>query len=299
MIRMARAAAKSTPTSVSRFAPSPTGYLHLGHAYSALMARAALGRGKRAKGGQFLVRLEDIDTGRCRSEFEDALFEDLEWLGLEWETPVRRQSEHMDDYAEAIRKLDRRGLLYPCFCTRSDIQAEIERSGAAPHGPEGRVYPGICRGMPDEKAEDRIDAGEPYALRLDMQRACTIAGPLVWDDASHGQVKAKPEAFGDIVIARKDTPTSYHLAATVDDALQGVTHVVRGADLFDATHIHRLLQELLGLPTPQYHHHRLITDEAGKRIAKRNGDYTIRALREAQYTPDEVIAMTGYEGQLA
>ena len=284
--------AKRRPNAaVTRFAPSPTGRLHIGHAYSALTAYAS-----RGKGGRFLLRIEDIDPGRSRSEFVDGIYEDLKWLGIEWEKPVRCQSEHIDEYAKAMNTLARRGFVYPCFCTRADIQREIERAGYAPHGSNGPVYPGTCRGLKQEAQQRRIEDGEPYALRLDMARASKVVGPLTWIDRAHGKVKATPERFGDVVLARKDSPTSYHLAATLDDHLQGVTLVTRGADLFDATHIHRLLQALLKLDTPEYHHHRLLTDEAGRRVAKRDGDVSIRGLREAHFTPDEVRNMSGFEG---
>lgn len=273
---------------VTRFAPSPSGYLHLGHAHSALFARA------RAGGGRFLLRIEDIDAGRCRPEFEAAILEDLAWLGLRWEQDVRRQSAHMDDYAKALATLDRGGLVYPCFCTRAEIRAEIARSGAAPHGPEGPLYPGTCRGLAG--AAERVAAGEAHALRLDTARAAAAAGPLAWHDRKRGRVEARPELFGDVVLARKDTPTSYHLAVTVDDHLQGVSLVTRGEDLFEATHIHRLLQALLGLETPDYWHHRLLTDETGQRLAKRHDALSIRALRERGHTAAEVREMAGFAG---
>jgi len=285
-------AKRRTTAAVTRFAPSPTGYLHLGHAYSALTAEAASG----GKKGRFLLRIEDIDPQRSKAQFKKSILEDLAWLGLDWETPVRQQSKNMKAYKAALEKLQRKGFVYPCFCSRTEIKAEIERCGHAPHGPDGPVYPGICRGLDQEIAQKRISKREPYALRLDMARAAAITGPLVWFDRSHGKVKAQPEKFGDIVLARKDTPASYHLAVTVDDAEQGVTLVTRGADLFEATHVHRLLQALLGLPTPEYCHHRLLTDEAGRRLAKRDDDCTIRGLREANYTPDEVRNMSGFEG---
>lgn len=276
---------------VTRFAPSPTGHLHIGHVFSALTAYHA-----RGKGGTFHLRIEDIDPVRCKDEYTDAILEDLEWLGLDWETPVRRQSEHMKDYDVALRKLRTKGLLYPCFCTRSEIKAEIELSGHAPHGPDGPVYPGVCRKLTAEKREDRLDKGDPYVERIDMSGAVAIAGPLAWKDTGMGMTKAAPQRFGDVVLARKDVPTSYHLAVTVDDHLQGVTLVTRGADLAPSTEIHRLLQGLLGFPTPTYSHHRLIKDTTGRRLAKRDQAMTIRALRESGYTPDEVIAMSGFEG---
>ena len=273
-------------TTVTRFAPSPTGHLHLGHAYSALFA---VGKGER-----FLVRMEDIDTGRCRAEFDTAILDDLKWLGLAWEEPVRRQSEHMDDYAGALARLDAMELLYPCFCTRKDIAAEIDGAVNAPHGPDGPLYPGLCRNMAPGERADRLAAGEAHALRLKTDRAAAQAGPLTWHDADAGEQTARPEIFGDVVLARKDTPTSYHLAVTLDDHLQGITLVTRGDDLFDASHLHRLLQALLGLQTPAYHHHRLLTDPDGRRYAKRDKALTLTSLRAAGKTPDQVRAMAGW-----
>jgi glutamyl-Q tRNA(Asp) synthetase len=280
----------TSPT--TRFAPSPTGHLHLGHAYSALFAFAAA----RHAGGRFLLRIEDIDTARCRPEFIATLEEDLAWLGLTWETPVRRQSEHFADYHAALARLEALGVLYPCFCTRAEIAREIERAGSAPHGPDGPLYPGTCRALPAEDSLRRRAAGHPFALRLDMDKARALAGPLLWRDRDAGLVTAQPELFGDVVLARKDVPASYHLAVTVDDAGQGVTLVTRGADLFPATHVHRLLQALLGLPTPDYHHHRLLTDASGRRLAKRDRAATLRSLREAGYVAAEVRAMVGFDG---
>lgn len=276
------------PREITRFAPSPTGLLHLGHAHSALFAARAAGAGR------FLVRLEDIDPGRCRREFEAAILDDLAWLGLEWERPVRRQSEHLDDYAAALARLEALGVIYPCFCTRKDIQDEITRAGHAPHGPDGVLYPGTCRRLDPARAAARREAGESFALRIDMERAAAMAGPLHWHDRAAGRQAADPAAFGDVVLARKDTPTSYHLAVTVDDAVQGVTLVTRGADLFAATHVHRLLQALLGLPVPDYHHHRLLTDESGRRFAKRDRSLTIAALRQAGHSPAELRRMAGF-----
>ncbi len=278
---------------VTRFAPSPTGLLHLGHAYSALVAFAAA----RDAGGRFLLRIEDIDTGRCRPEFEAALREDLTWLGLCWEEPVRRQSDHFGDYAAALDRLRDLGLVYPCFCTRTDIAAEIARADNAPHGPDGFLYPGTCRALEPAERRDRIAAGTAHAWRLNVRMAMAHIGvqdrPLTFEDASAGTVAAAPETLGDVVLARKDVPTSYHLAVTVDDALQGVTLVTRGEDLFHATHIHRLLQALLGYAPPRYRHHPLLTGADGKRFAKRDKSLTLRALREAGKTPADVRAMTG------
>jgi glutamyl-Q tRNA(Asp) synthetase len=275
---------------VTRFAPSPTGLLHLGHAHSALVsARLA-----EAAGGRFLLRLEDIDVGRCRPEFETAILEDLAWLGLSWPAPVWRQSVRMADYRVALDRLEAMGLLYPCFCTRKDIQAEIAASPSAPHGPDGPLYPGTCRALDPVERADRLTAGAPHALRLDMVAALgRLPGPLLWQDRAAGEQTARPALFGDVVLARKDIPTSYHLAVTVDDAAQGVTLVTRGQDLFAATHVHRLLQALLDLPVPAYHHHGLLTDEAGRRLAKRDNARALRTLREAGVSPAEARAMAG------
>lgn len=268
---------------VTRFAPSPTGWLHLGHAYAALFAH------EKADGGRFLIRLEDIDGTRARSEYEEAIFEDLAWLGLEWETPVRRQSDHFDDYRAALAKLEALGVLYPCFCTRREIQDEITRAGNAPQGPDGPLYPGTCRNRSADERAERIAKGEPYALRLDVAKAMAAVGALTWKDRARGSFIAEPAVFGDVVLARKETPASYHLAVVVDDALQGITLVTRGEDLLPASHLHRLLQELLGLPVPEWQHHRLITDENGKRLAKRDDARSLRSLREAGWTPQQVI----------
>lgn len=275
---------------VTRFAPSPTGHLHLGHAYSALFAE----RAARAAGGRFLLRIEDIDRTRCRPAFADDLVADLRWLGLAWDGDVRRQSEHFDDYAAALHRLDAMGVLYPCFCTRKDIAAEIAAAGNAPQGPDGPLYPGTCRGLSAAERAARIARGDPYAIRIDVAWALDVTGPLTWRDRSAGVVAADPLLVGDAVLARKDTPTSYHLSVTVDDHLQGVTLVTRGADLFHASHLHRLLQALLGYEAPDYHHHRLLTNESGARLAKRDGALSLRALREAGRLPAEVRAMAGF-----
>jgi len=275
---------------VTRFAPSPTGRLHLGHAYSALFAwHAGL-----AAGGRFLLRIEDIDTTRCRTEFEAGIDEDLTWLGLQWEKPVRRQSEHFAQYRAALAQLEARGLVYPCFCTRAAIRAEIARAGGAPHGAEGPVYPGTCRRLTMAERQARIAQGLNFALRLYVARAATETGPLTWYDRERGTIGADPLSLGDVVIARKEIPTSYHLSVTLDDHLQGVTLVTRGEDLFAATHIHRLLQALLGLATPIYHHHRLVLGPSGERLSKRAGAPTLAALRQAGRSPAQVRAMVGF-----
>ncbi|KIL98038.1 glutamyl-Q-tRNA synthetase [Paramagnetospirillum magnetotacticum MS-1] len=278
---------------ITRFAPSPTGELHLGHAHSALFAFAEA-QGAR---GRFLLRIEDIDRTRCRPEFTQAIRADLSWLGLDWEEPVRIQSEHFEDYRAALDRIDAMGLLYPCFCTRKDIAREVEGAGNAPHGPDGPLYPGHCRLLSQAERTARRESGQSFALRLDMAEAVRRAGPLVWHDRDQGEQIARPELFGDVVLARKDIPASYHLAVTVDDALQGVTLVTRGQDLFEATHVHRLLQSLLGLAVPDYRHHRLLTDESGRRYAKRDRSLTLKALREAGRTPHEVRALAGFGGK--
>ena len=273
---------------VTRFAPSPNGFLHLGHAFSALTAFDAA----RAADGRFLLRIEDVDVARARPELEAAIYEDLAWLGIEWETPARRQSEHLGDYAGALDRLDARGLLYPCFCTRN----EIENALTAPHGPEGAIYPGTCRtASADARAAQRA-SGRPFARRLDLAHALAAAGPLDFIESGHRiAVDAARLAaeIGDAVLARKDVPASYHVAVVHDDALQGVTHVIRGDDLAFATPLHRLLQRLLDLPTPEYRHHRLVTDATGKRFAKRDGAATLQALRTTGVTPEEIRARIG------
>ncbi|MBT7506994.1 MAG: tRNA glutamyl-Q(34) synthetase GluQRS [Rhodospirillales bacterium] len=285
-------------TVITRFAPSPTGRLHLGHAYSALFAEQQA----RDAGGAFLVRVEDIDTARCRAEFDAGIMEDLAWLGLSWAQPVRRQSEHMGDYATALAVLEEMELLYPCFCTRSDIRREIDAAGHAPHdiphiipaGPDGPLYPGTCQRLSVSERQDRKDAGDSFALRLHMAAAVPIAGPLHWIDREQGPQLAAPQLFGDVVLARKDTPTSYHLAVTVDDHIQGVTLITRGEDLFAATHVHRLLQALLGLDTPDYPHHPLLTDDTGKRFAKRDHARTLMDLRATGTSPADIRHQLGY-----
>ncbi len=276
-----------TGSTVTRFAPSPSGLLHLGHAYAALFAAQAA----KDEGGRFLVRIEDIDAERCRPEFEDAIYEDLRWLGLEWEEPVLRQSDRMAAYGEALERLDAMGLLYPCFCSRKEIRDEAARSGRAPHGPDGPFYPGLCRGLSPTERDDKMGQNTPFALRIDMGKAAAAAGELSWTDREHGTVKAEAEIFGDVVLARKAVPVGYHLAVTLDDHFQGVSLVTRGKDLFQASHVHRLLQALLGLDTPDYHHHVLLTSPDGHRYAKRDKALTLRSLRDAGHGPDAVREM--------
>jgi glutamyl-Q tRNA(Asp) synthetase len=272
---------------VTRFAPSPTGHLHLGHAFSALFAW----RRAREAGGRFLLRLEDIDPSRCRPEFAAAILEDLAWLGLDWDGEVRVQSQHLPEYRATLDVLAGRGLLYPCFCTRADIQQSV----AAPHTPDGRPrYPGTCRVLSVDEREARIAGGARYALRLDVARALAATPPaLGFDEAAEGVISCHPERFGDVVLARKDAPASYHLCVTHDDALQGVTLVTRGADLKPATHLHRLLQALMGWPAPAYSHHPLLTDASGRRLAKRDRAATLRDLRAHGCSSAEVRTLAG------
>jgi glutamyl-Q tRNA(Asp) synthetase len=287
------------PQPVFRFAPSPNGYLHLGHALSALlnldMARAA--------GGRLLLRIEDIDTTRCRPEFEAAIYEDLAWLGLSWEEPVRRQSEHLGEYRAALARLEAMQLTFASFESRAEIArlvAERESHARWPRDPDGApIYPGAGRAMPVDERHARIARGDPYAVRLDMEKAMEWAGPLFWTETGagpageRGEIAADPAAWGDVVIGRKDTPTSYHLAVVIDDALQGVTHVVRGQDLFWSTSVHRVLQALLGCPAPIYHHHRLILDSEGRKLSKSTQATGLRELRAQGATVRDVRRMVG------
>ncbi len=275
------------PQPVFRFAPSPNGELHLGHAYSALFTE----RAARAAGGLFLLRIEDIDWTRCRPEFITRIFEDLAWLGLSWPEPVRFQSRHLDDYAAAQNRLRDEGLLYPCFCSRKDIA-----SAASAFDPDGNVlYAGTCRKLSPSLVEERIDRGAPFSLRLDMEKASRKVARLSFVDEEQGEVEADPRRWGDVIIARKDIRTTYHLSVVVDDAIQGVTHVTRGLDLYEATHIHRMLQALLGLPTPHYHHHKLITTSAGRKLAKSLSDPSLRMLRNSGLAAAEVKTGLGFE----
>ena len=274
---------------VTRFAPSPTGFLHLGSAYAAVIAHDVA----RAHGGQFLLRIEDIDATRCRPEFERAIYEDLGWLGLCWDGPVRRQSERLSSYHAAILRLDALGLVYPCFCSRKDIAQEVARSLSAPHGPDGPVYPGTCRGLSPQEASLRMRA-EAYALRLDVAKAVCQSGTLAFEERGrgpldeHGCITAEPMRLGDIVLASRDRAASYHLAAVVDDAAQSVSLVTRGQDLFGATHVQRLLQALLDLPTPAYLHHDLVRDAEGRKFSKRDHDATLKALRAEGHAAEEI-----------
>jgi len=286
-------------TRILRFAPSPNGYLHLGHAYSALLNHDMA----RDLGGRLLLRIEDIDVSRCRPQYEAAIYQDLGWLGISWDTSVRRQSEQFDDYRAALAKLEAQGLIYPSFESRSEIAALVaarDRQGRWPRDPDGvPLYPGDARQLPAAERERRRRAGEPYALRLALDAAIARAGVLTWTETGSGPqgqtgvVEAAPQMWGDVVLARKEVPASYHLAAVVDDALQGVTDVVRGQDLFWATGIHRLLQVLLGLPQPVYHHHKLILDVDGRKLSKSTQATSLRELRAAGATAVDVRRMVG------
>ena len=277
---------------ITRFAPSPTGNLHLGHAFSALFAE----REARTSNGKFLVRIEDIDTARCNSAFEASIFEDLSWLRLTWEKPVRKQSNHMADYAKGLKKLENLGLLYRCTLSRKELSEVM----SAPHPDNAlnstqKTPTDTLRYISAIENERRLGAGAPYAIRLHMGAALKLAGNLKWYDCEHGEQTAVPETFGDIVLARKDIATSSHLSVTIDDAIQGITRVTRGNDLLPATHIHRLLQELLELPTPDYHHHKMITDKNGLRLAKRNKSSTLQEMKKSGQNPEDIIQFLGFK----
>jgi glutamyl-Q tRNA(Asp) synthetase len=284
---------------VFRFAPSPNGYLHLGHAFSALLNDDLA----RNAGGRLLLRIEDIDTTRCKPEFEAAIYQDLGWLGIAWEKPVRRQSEHLIGYRQALEKLIAQSLVYPSFESRAEIArlvAQREANGAWPRDPDGvPLYPGLAKSLSSGERERLIESGTPYAMRLDMAAACARIGDLGWieqgegPDGETGVVAARPQAWGDVILARKETPTSYHLSVVVDDALQGVTEVVRGQDLFWSTSVHRLLQQLLGLPQPAYRHHRLVLDGAGGKLSKSSAATGLRELRAAGATPADIRHLVG------
>jgi glutamyl-Q tRNA(Asp) synthetase len=291
------------PPPVFRFAPSPNGYLHLGHAYSALLNFDAA----RASGGRFLLRIEDIDTVRCRPEFETAIYQDLAWLGIAWEGQVRRQSEHLAGYRDALAKLSAQGLIYPSFESRAEIAEGVARRDAAlssgaswPRDPDGvPLYPGDAKSLASDARARLLESGAPYALRLDMAAACARAGDLGWTEHGEGPqgetgaVAARPQAWGDVILARKETPTSYHLSVTIDDALQGVTEVVRGVDLFWSTSVHRLLQQLLGLPQPVWRHHRLILDHEGRKLSKSTAATALRELRAKGAAPADIRRLIG------
>ena len=292
---------ETMPPPVFRFAPSPNGFLHLGHAYSALLNFDLA----RKSGGRFLLRIEDIDPVRCRPEFETAMFEDLEWLGIAWERPVRRQSEHLDAYSDGLKRLEHEGLIYSAFESRSQIKALVQakdKIAAWPRDPDnGPLYPGEARSMLPDERRAKIKSGVPYVLRIDMTAASARAGKLSWieqgagPDGESGEVAARPEQWGDVILGRKETPTSYHLSVVIDDALQGVTDVVRGHDLFWATGVHRLLQELLGLPQPTYRHHPLVLDEGGKKLSKSTAATGLRELRANGASPESIRRLVGLD----
>src|SRR6266498_3971096 len=284
----------SMPPPVFRFAPSPNGYLHLGHAFSALLNFDLA----RQTGGRLLLRIEDIDLTRCKPEFETAIYEDLAWLGIAWDEPVRRQSEHLADYREALEKLSAQNLVFPSFETRAEIAKLVAQRAASdrwPRDPDGApLYPGTAKLLSSDERARLLGSDAPYALRLDMAAACGRAGDLFWaehgegPDGEVGAVAARPEAWGDVVLARKETPTSFHLSVVVDDALQGITDVVRGADLFWSTSVHRLLQNLLGIPEPAYRHHRLLPDDSGQKLSKSTRATGLRELRDDGVTASDI-----------
>jgi glutamyl-Q tRNA(Asp) synthetase len=287
------------PPPVFRFAPSPNGYLHLGHAYSALLNFDLAER----TNGRFLLRIEDIDTIRCKPEFEAAIYQDLAWLGIAWEAPVRRQSEHFAFYRDAIERLSAEGLVYPSFESRAEIAslvAQREADGPWPRDPDGApLYPGEAKLLSSAARQRLLESGAPYALRLDMAAACARAGELSWTEGGQGangetgEIEARPQAWGDVILARKETPTSYHLSVVIDDALQGVTEVVRGEDLFWSTSVHRLLQALLGLRAPLYRHHRLVPDTSGAKLSKSTGATGLRELRATGAAPVDIRRLVG------
>jgi glutamyl-Q tRNA(Asp) synthetase len=287
------------PPPVFRFAPSPNGYLHLGHACSALLNFDLA----RQTGGRFLLRIEDIDPTRCKPEFETAIYQDLDWLGIKWEEPVRRQSQHFADYRDAVERLADRGLIYPSFESRAEIANLVEQREASapwPRDPDGApLYPGAAKLLSEDRRARLSQSGAPFALRLDMAAAGASAGDLTWiehgkgPEGETGNIAARPPAWGDVILARRETPTSYHLSVVIDDALQGVTEVVRGCDLFWSTSVHRLLQALLDLPQPSYRHHALVRDSAGHKLSKSTAATGLRELRAAGATPADIRRLVG------
>jgi len=272
----------------TRFAPSPTGRIHLGHV---LAARVAGDLARQSPDGRFLLRFEDIDAPRVREEYYSGIEEDLTWLGLQWDGEPLRQTSRTAAYEVALERLREMGLVYPCFCTRREIQEEWANMAAAPQGPEGPVYPGICRRLTHDDSQEKIAAGIPHAWRLDSEAAFAVTGPLTFHDLRFGCIPVNPSLLGDVVLARKDIGSAYHLAVVVDDAFQEITHVTRGEDLLASTHVHRLLQALLGLTEPVYHHHLLVVDQEGKRLAKRCDALSVAAMRDSGMTAGEVLAI--------
>jgi glutamyl-Q tRNA(Asp) synthetase len=273
----------------TRFAPSPTGRLHLGHA---LAARVARDLAHTQANGRFLLRFEDIDTARVREPFYQGIIDDLKWLGLDWDDEPIRQTDRTAAYETAFEQLRQRDLVYPCFCTRKEILTEWKTMGGAPQGPEGPIYPAICKQLSESDQQEKLSAGIPHAWRLDTQKAASCVGPLTFHDLRFGTITVDPDLLGHVVLARKDIGISYHLAVVVDDAFQEITHVSRGEDLLPSTHVHRLLQALLGLPEPTYLHHPLVLDDHGIRLAKRSDSLAIATLRESGKSPKEVLALT-------
>ncbi len=269
----------------TRFAPSPTGRLHLGHALAAKVAHDLA----RKNGGEFLLRHEDIDGSRIREAYYAGIEEDLRWLGIDWDEEPLRQTDRLPAYAQALKSLQDQGFVYPCFCTRRDIQNEIATMASAPQGPEGPLYPGTCRAIDPLEAQRKIQAGQPHAWRLTANQAAKQSGPLTFTDLRFGKIQVDPLLLGDVVLARKDIGSAYHLAVVVDDAFQKITHVTRGEDLLPSTHVHRILQSILKLPEPQYLHHQLVLDETGKRLAKRNDALSLATLRENGATPESIL----------
>jgi len=270
----------------TRFAPSPTGRLHLGHA---LAAKVAYDLARQAPDGRFLLRHEDIDGPRVRENYYQEIEDDLKWLGLRWDEPPLRQTNRLPAYEAALARLRESALVYPCFCTRKEIQQEWANMAAAPQGDATPVYPGTCRNLTEHARRQKLNSAIPHAWRLDSRAAAALTGPLTFRDLRFGTIEADPDLLGDVVLARKDIGTAYHLAVVIDDAFQQISHVTRGDDLFSSTHVHRLLQAVLGLPEPVYHHHPLVLDDHGKRLAKRDDALSIATFREAGFTPDEVL----------
>jgi glutamyl-Q tRNA(Asp) synthetase len=274
----------SSEQCITRFAPSPTGYLHLGHLYAAIFARDLAAK----NGGRFLLRFEDIDTTRVREHFYQATEEDLHYAGIQWDSEPLRQTDRFPQYAEALEQLKQLGVVYPCFCTRKDIERELKNLTRAPHGPDGLLYPGTCKHLTEEQVQQNLAEGKVPAWRLDAGKAKELTGELTFSDSKRGTISVNHHLLGDLVLARKDIGTSYHIAVVVDDALQNITDVTRGKDLLESTHLHRILQTLLELPEPRYHHHDLVCDENGERLAKRNAALSIRELKEKGLTAKEL-----------
>jgi len=279
----------------TRFAPSPTGHMHLGHVFSALFSYEAA----KKLGGKFILRIEDIDPQRSSKVFEESIYEDLEWLQIKYSKDIRHQDEHMDDYKGAIKELQKLDMVYPCFCSRSDIKAEIMRAGNAPHEEEASIYPGTCRRLSKEEQIEKISTETSFAWRLNIRAAAKKLGNLVWSDLRLGKHIVPVGTMGDVVLARKDVPTSYHLSATLDDHIQKIGLVTRGEDLVSATHVHKIIQSLLELKSPIYLHHPLILDFKGVRLSKRTRAQTIKSLKNSGLKRDDVIDLFGKDNILS